>query len=208
MAKLTAEQVGSFAFKAGVSNARSLATAIAIADLESGFNAGALADDSDDLSYGLWQINMKGSMGPDRRAKYGLASNEALYDPATNARVMAGISKNGTDYGPWSTAVPARVLALKYTATAGKVIEAGGGDAGIAGDIAGAVDGASAVANVAADASQALRATHAWFSDRNNWIRVAYVATGGAILIGALVALVRPAVDNIAAPVVRKVVGK
>ena len=40
-----------------------------------------------DLSYGLWQINMLGSMGPARRAQYGLKSNNDLYNPVTNAKV-------------------------------------------------------------------------------------------------------------------------
>ena len=44
-----------------------------------------------DNSYGLLQVNMLGQMGADRRAKYGLESNEDLYDPATNLRVAKGI---------------------------------------------------------------------------------------------------------------------
>lgn len=211
MAKLSARQVGAYAYAAGVKNERSLATAIAIAFLESDFETGAKADDSDDLSYGLWQINMKGSMGPERRAKFGLPNNEALYDPATNARVMAGISKNGTAYGPWTTAVPARVLALRYTADAAAVIKSGGGDAGIVGDVAGGVaaagDAAAATANLAADASQALRAAHAWLSDRRNWVRVAFVVVGGVILVGSLISVARPAFDAIPGPI-KKVVGK
>lgn len=213
MAKLSAEQVGGYAFRAGVKTARQLATAIAIADLESDFETGAKADDADDLSYGLWQINMKGSMGPERRAKFGLANNEALYDPATNARVMAALSNNGTNWGPWSTRTPAQVLAVRYSTVAGKIIEAGGGDGGVAGDVAGAADAAgdaaSAAANFASDASQALRAAHAWLSDRNNWVRVAYVVAGGAVLIGALVALIKPAAEAVAVPsVIKKLGGK
>jgi hypothetical protein len=40
-----------------------------------------------DNSYGLFQINMRGAMGPERRAKYGLDSNEDLFDPTTNANI-------------------------------------------------------------------------------------------------------------------------
>lgn len=42
-----------------------------------------------DDSYGLWQINMIGNLGPDRLRRYGLRSAEDLKDPETNARVMA-----------------------------------------------------------------------------------------------------------------------
>lgn len=41
-----------------------------------------------DASYGAWQINTHGNLGPDRRAKLGLKSNDELFDPATNARAM------------------------------------------------------------------------------------------------------------------------
>lgn len=45
--------------------------------------------DTGDDSYGLWQINMIGNLGPDRLKRYGLRSAEDLKDPETNARVMA-----------------------------------------------------------------------------------------------------------------------
>lgn len=44
-----------------------------------------------DNSFGLWQINMIGSLGPSRMAKYGLRSFDDLKDPETNARVMSDI---------------------------------------------------------------------------------------------------------------------
>jgi hypothetical protein len=48
-----------------------------------------------DDSYGLWQINMIGDLGPQRLRSYGLTSAEDLKDPETNARVMSGIFKAG-----------------------------------------------------------------------------------------------------------------
>lgn len=44
-----------------------------------------------DLSYGAWQINMIGGMGPQRRRQFGLSSNDDLLDLPTNARVAKGI---------------------------------------------------------------------------------------------------------------------
>ncbi len=63
------------------------------------FNGNA---DTGDKSYGLFQINMIGSLGPARRQQYGLKSNEDLFDPMTNIRVMLKMSGNCTNWQPWS----------------------------------------------------------------------------------------------------------
>lgn len=80
-----------------------LKQAWAIAKRESNGNANAFNGNpkTGDKSYGLFQINMIGSMGPDRRAKYGLASNESLFNPYTNAKVAYAMSNGGSDWGPW-----------------------------------------------------------------------------------------------------------
>ncbi|MFJ2650876.1 transglycosylase SLT domain-containing protein [Streptomyces sp. NPDC087420] len=82
-----------------------LQMAYAIAMAESGGNAKAHNGNAGtgDNSYGLFQINMLGAMGPERRKQYGLSSNEALYDALTNAKVAYKMSKGGTSWGPWST---------------------------------------------------------------------------------------------------------
>jgi hypothetical protein len=54
-----------------------------------------------DNSYGLFQINMIGSLGPARREQFGLASNEDLFNPLTNAAIAYRISEGGTNWGPW-----------------------------------------------------------------------------------------------------------
>jgi hypothetical protein len=53
--------------------------------------------------YGLFQINMTGSMGPDRRKKYGLKSNEDLYNPLINAQIAYQMSSGGKNWSAWST---------------------------------------------------------------------------------------------------------
>lgn len=81
------------------------AVAAAVAMAESGGNPNSHngnAGTGDD-SYGLWQINMLGSMGPERRNRYNLPNNQALFDPVTNARVAVAMSGNGNDWGPWTT---------------------------------------------------------------------------------------------------------
>jgi len=89
----------------GVQNptADQIATATAIAWAESGLNPRAHNPTPPDDSYGLWQINMLGSLGPARRTKFGLQSNDELYAPAVNARAMASISLGGTNWRPWTT---------------------------------------------------------------------------------------------------------
>ena len=44
-----------------------------------------------DNSYGLWQINMLGSMGNSRRRQFGISSNEQLFNPNTNAAAARAI---------------------------------------------------------------------------------------------------------------------
>lgn len=82
-----------------------LATAEGVAGAESGGSSTAhnVNPMTGDNSYGLFQINMLGAMGPQRRAAYGLKSNDQLLDPLTNAKVAFQLSKGGTDWSPWST---------------------------------------------------------------------------------------------------------
>ena len=54
-----------------------------------------------DNSYGLFQINMIGSLGADRRDRYNLSSDEDLLNPVTNARVAFLMSGGGKDFGAW-----------------------------------------------------------------------------------------------------------
>jgi Lysozyme like domain len=80
-----------------------IATATAIAWAESVLDPRAHNATPPDDSYGLWQINMLGRLGPARRTKFGLQSNDELYAPAVNARAMASISLGGTNWQPWTT---------------------------------------------------------------------------------------------------------
>jgi hypothetical protein len=53
--------------------------------------------------YGLFQINMTGVMGDDRRTKYGLKRNEDLFNPLTNAKIAYHMSNGGRDWSAWTT---------------------------------------------------------------------------------------------------------
>lgn len=54
-----------------------------------------------DSSYGIYQINMIFDLGPERRKKFGLTSNEQLFDPVLNAQVAFLMTGGGKDFGSW-----------------------------------------------------------------------------------------------------------
>lgn len=86
---LSPSQIYQVALDAGFP-ADSAVKMVAIALKESGGNSSAFNGVAPDLSYGLWQINMIDKpgylLGAERRAQLGISSNEALFDPLTNAR--------------------------------------------------------------------------------------------------------------------------
>ena len=84
-----------------------IVTMAAIGLAESSGNPTAHNPVPPDDSYGLWQINMIGSLGPKRRAQYGLSSNADLYDPLTNARIALDIYRQQglRAWGPYVTGI-------------------------------------------------------------------------------------------------------
>lgn len=54
-----------------------------------------------DNSYGLWQINMLGGMGPERRRQFGIGNNAQLFDPATNAQAARQVFQS-QGFNAWS----------------------------------------------------------------------------------------------------------
>lgn len=54
-----------------------------------------------DNSFGLFQLNMIGSMGADRRDKFNLASNAELFNPVVNAQIAYHMSGGGKDWSAW-----------------------------------------------------------------------------------------------------------
>ena len=100
---LSAVEIHRLARVAGFSSEREeavIATAVALA--ESGGNPLAHNDTPPDDSYGLWQINMIGDLGPDRRRRLGLSRDEELFEPATNARAARLVFVDKGDFTPWT----------------------------------------------------------------------------------------------------------
>lgn len=89
---------------------------------EKGANPQAHNSKPPDDSYGLWQINMLGQLGPVRRKQFGITDNTQLFDPMTNAKAAVDILKH---QGPtaWSTYSNGKYLTvqknLKSAGTAG-----------------------------------------------------------------------------------------
>jgi hypothetical protein len=84
---------------------KALKTAWAVAKAESNgrphaFNGNTKTGDS---SYGIFQINMLGTLGPDRRDKFDLDLNAELFSPVKNAEIVYHMTKGGTDWSSWSS---------------------------------------------------------------------------------------------------------
>ncbi len=59
-----------------------------------------------DNSYGIFQINMIGNLGPARLEKFGLNSNKELLNPVTNAEIAFRMSRGGEDWTAWKGLTP------------------------------------------------------------------------------------------------------
>lgn len=101
--------IAGYAKAAGFSG-NALVIAVAVALGESSGNIYAHNPVGLDDSYGLWQINMKGNLGPARRKQFGLKSNTELFDPAKNAKAAYAISNGGKSFGPWSVYTTGKYL--------------------------------------------------------------------------------------------------
>jgi Lysozyme like domain len=98
---LSSSEISAYASKAGFSG-DDLGIAVAVAQAESHGNPTAHNSKPPDDSYGLWQINMLGALGPERRKQFGITSNVQLYDPTTNAKAAYMIWK-GSGWKAWTT---------------------------------------------------------------------------------------------------------
>ena len=92
---------------------QNLREAWAVAKKESGGRPLALNNSkrTGDSSYGLFQINMIGDLGPDRRDKFNLESNVELFNPVLNAQIAFYMSQGGKDWTSWK-GITSRTKAL------------------------------------------------------------------------------------------------
>lgn len=197
MTQMTMEDVGKLAIAAWGNDAPKddttgaqsdvIVNAVAIAWAESGGVTTKHNPIWPDDSWGLWQINMRGQMGADRRKQLGLSSNEELLDPTTNARAAHQVwADNGHSFKPWTTYTDGT-----YTSFVPAARRAVGNELGSppTSDIS---DVLPNIANAVAGIAQAFWKTMVWASDPHNWVRLLVVGLGGSLIIGGLVVLAKP----------------
>lgn len=99
---LTAEELKAVLFSVGF-RGNNLKEAWAVAMKESNGRPMAHNRNSStgDNSYGIFQINMIGSLGQDRLYKFELKSNSDLFDPVTSAEIAFFMSNGGQDWSAW-----------------------------------------------------------------------------------------------------------
>lgn len=206
---LTPQEIAGYARQAGFTGPMvAIMTAIAMAESGSNPRAHNPNASTGDNSYGLWQINMLGGMGPARRKALGLASNDQLLDPATNARAAYLIYKQqGLNawsvykHGTYAQYLGAATQAAGSPATvppAGSTPAGGGaftGDPGISGggttQNVGLSDAVWGIGDVFAGFGRGL----VWVANPHNWIRIAEGLIGGTLILAGAVLVARPAVQ-------------
>lgn len=182
MTVISDAQIAGLAKAAGLPNS-AIAVAVAVALAETNGDTAAhnynLATGDD--SWGLWQINMLGPLGPTRRAQFNITSNDQLLDPATNAKAMTSISHNGSYWGDWSTYTSGKYLAYL---TRGRTAAGSPADTSV-----------TTVSNTSSFAG--LGTLFQNLSDVHFWIRVGEFIVGSYLIYIALIRLTG-AVDKIA----------
>lgn len=186
-------EIYSLAKAVGLTSAKAKVAA-AIAMAESGGDPGSHTVDSDDDSWGLWQINMKGDLGPERRRQFSLSADSDLADPLVNAKAMYAISGHGSSWKKWGAYTNGsymRFLNNPVTEVAGildRLIRAvPGGETAI-----GIGQNIDSWDDTAATVVDALQRTTTWITKPSNWARVAYVVGGGALVLVSLQLIARP----------------
>jgi hypothetical protein len=160
-------QIAGYAKATGLNNSQT-AIAVAIALAESGGNTQSHNGVPPDDSYGLWQINMLGSMGPSRRQQFGIASNSELFEPAINARAMHYLSNGGQNWRAWTTYTRGTYL---------RFISRGQAVAGTAG----ATGGATTTSVGLSDSLSSIQDTLTLLSNPKFWLR-AGIVLGGVLI--------------------------
>lgn len=205
MAILPPSKIAEYAYGAGIKDRGALITAVAIAMAESrGGDPNAVGDvglqDSKwGPSIGLWQIrSLKAESG-----KGTIRDATRLKDPAYNAKSMYAISNGGTRWGDWTVYnIKAHLLFVPVTTVAVDTFLAANGAKQVTEDVSDAVGSAK---DMASAVPEALDATYGWVSNRSNWIRVAQVGIGVAVIVAGVAYIAKDQVPNVAGVVTKAV---
>jgi len=102
--KLSMQEIARAALQAGATpREAAILTAIAMPESSGVYNIHNFNRGTGDESYGLWQINMLGKMGPERMRQFGLSSKSDLYDPVTNAKAALQLLRGRGGLKNWTT---------------------------------------------------------------------------------------------------------
>jgi hypothetical protein len=175
----------------------------AIAMAESGGNPRAHNLVPPDNSYGPWQINMYGKLGPARRKAFGISSNEQLYDPAINARAAAKIlaSQGPSAWSTYTSGAYKKYMGVSSGTTQTDfnpldpldiLPEGSTPDLPDVGDI---TSGLTDVAKLGIKAGE-------WISNPRNWLNVLYVVIGGSLILVTVSTTVQKQVSG--SPIISK----
>jgi hypothetical protein len=202
---LSPVQIFALAVDAGFTRGQAI-TMTAIGLAESGGRPDAINHNRNGTTdTGIWQIN----------SVHGF-SQSSLLDPRTNARAAKTVhDKQG--FGAWVTFKngsymnrmnPALDAASKTSSTSiGDILKAlpvaGGVLSDVTGQVAGKVASNLNPAKPLMQAVDLMARTGTFLSNPQNWLRILYVALGGALVVGALLMVTEPAWE----PIV-KVAGK
>lgn len=212
MANLDPITIGKYAMQAGLPIA-AVPVAVAVALAESGGNPNS----DNGLAAGLWQINYK------VHTQY---TAGMLKDPLANAKAMVTVSRNGTDWSPWSVhpssasrgiAAPSGIQRYNQFFLQTKGIDwgkllpfapGGTGQGLVVPDQL--IDPLKPFTAIPA----AITATQKWLSDRHNIMRLVYSGLGFGLLYvsaymllgGAVFAGAKKVLGSDAAKVIKKVV--
>lgn len=102
MSTLNAQQIAALLQKQGVAKEKiPTMTAIALAESSGRLQAFNPNSQTGDRSYGLFQVNMHGGLGPARMKQFGLKDEKDLFNPETNVKAAKQIL-DSQGLGAWS----------------------------------------------------------------------------------------------------------
>lgn len=102
MSTLNAQQIATLLQKQGVAKEKiPTMTAIALAESSGRLEAFNPNSQTGDRSYGLFQVNMHGGLGPARMKQFGLKNERDLFNPETNVKAAKQILES-QGLGAWS----------------------------------------------------------------------------------------------------------
>jgi hypothetical protein len=195
--QLSAAQIAWYAQQAGFGGG-DVARAVAVALAESGGRINAKGGPNKDGSYdyGLWQINEKAH--PDL-----ITADAQWWVAGFNAQMAFKVySAAGNTFRPWSTFTSGAYLPHMGAALLGAgnpdssgLVQAGDNTVIEHNPISDLVAPFKSIAG-------AVFKTSVWVANPHNWGRAAFIAVGGALVIGSLAIMAKPYIMGAAAPIV------